>query len=268
MICPYVDTHIHLDCLSAAATALSEARRAGVEAWVVPGTTPDRWQRVMEVVAACPGAYAAPGIHPMAAGAWRAEADRAQLRRLAADAKMIAIGEVGLDRLVDVPWALQEEVFIAMIRLARELDRPLLLHARRGTDRLLELLRREKADQVGGIFHAFSGSPETARAVIDLGFALGIGGVVTYAQARRLPEVVCQVPEAWLVLETDAPDLAPEPHRGEENRPAYLPLIAARVAELRGWSLAETARMTTANACRILRIPQPERRPHLPVKEE
>lgn len=263
----YMDTHIHLDSLSAPALMLEEARKAGVAGWVVPGTTPDRWPGLMAAVAACQGAYAAPGIHPMAAETWRPDVHPAQLRQWASDSRLVAIGEVGLDRLVAAPWARQEEVFIAMIRLARELDRPLLLHARRGTGRMLELLRREGAAQVGGIFHAFSGSPETARELIDLGFALGIGGVVTFAQSRRLPEVVRQAPAEWLVLETDAPDLPPEPHRGRENSPAYLPLIATRVADLRGWSLAETARITTANACRILRLPRPDRQDACPLKE-
>ncbi len=256
---PYVDTHVHLDSLSAPATMLCEARASGVGSWIVPGTSPRRWGELMAAVDACPGAYAAPGIHPMASGEWRPDEHPAQLRRLAADGRMVAIGEVGLDRLVDVPWALQEEVFVAMIRLAKELDKPLLLHVRRGVGRLLELLRRENAAEVGGVYHAFSGSFDTARAVIDMGFALGIGGVATFPRAQRLAEVIRRAPAEWLVLETDAPDLAPEPHRGRENRPGFLPLIATRVAELRGWSLAETAEMTTTNACRVLRIPPPVR---------
>jgi len=264
----FVDSHIHLDGLSAPAAMLHDARQAGIGAWVVPGTTAEGWAALLAAVAACPGAYAAPGIHPLAAEAWRPEEHLTQLRALAAEPCVVAIGEVGLDRLVAVPWARQEEVFVAMIRLALDLDLPLLLHARQATGRLLELLRRERAERVGGIFHAFSGSRETADELINLGFALGIGGVVTFPQARRLPEVICQVPPEWLVLETDAPDLAPEPYRGQENRPAYLPLIARRVAALRGWSLAETARITTANVCRLLRIPQPGRQDGPFLKEE
>jgi TatD DNase family protein len=107
---------------------------------------------------------------------------------------------------------------------------------------------------VGGIFHAFSGSLETALQGIRLGFAIGVGGTVTYPNARRLPGVVQRVPEEWIVLETDAPDLPPHPHRGEVNRPAWLPLVAQRIAEIRGWSEVETARITTANAKRILKI--------------
>jgi TatD DNase family protein len=141
-----------------------------------------------------------------------------------------------------------------MIRLARSADKPLLLHERGMTGRLLELLREEQADCVGGICHAFNGSLETARELISLGFALGIGGVVTFAEAHRLPEVIRQVPPEWLVLETDAPDMPPHPHRGTKNRPEYLTLVASRVAELKGWTMAETARITTGNARRILQL--------------
>jgi len=171
--------------------------------------------------------------------------------------RAVAIGEVGLDRQLDISWQQQEELFIAMIRLAREMEKPLLVHTRRSTERILELLQREGGDQVGGIFHAFSGSLETARKIIGLGFLLGVGGVVTLQTARRLPEVIREVPAEALVLETDAPYMAPEQHRGQPNRPAYLELIARQVASLRDWTLAETAQQTTQNACRVLGLSLP-----------
>jgi TatD DNase family protein len=162
---------------------------------------------------------------------------------------------IGLDALLPAPaLAVQEQAFRAQLRLAIAAGRPVLIHCRQAVGRLLQILREEGAERVGGIFHAFSGSLETARQGIRLGFAIGVGGTLTYPNARRLPEVVREVPAEWLVLETDAPDLAPHPHRGEVNRPAWLPLVARRVAELRGWSEAETARITTENAKRILKI--------------
>ena len=257
----YIDTHIHLDYLDAPQAQLEEARRAGVGAWVVPGTSCERWPALMATAARHAEVYAAPGIHPQAADRCGVS-DLNELRRLLQQPGVVALGEVGLDRLVECPWQVQEELFVQMIRLAREADKPLLIHARRSTERVLELLRQEGASQVGGIFHAFSGSLETARAIIALNFAIGVGGVVTFATARRLPEVVRGVPPTALVLETDAPDLAPEPYRGQPNRPAYLTLVAERVAALRGWSKQDTARITTANACRILNLPaktQPDR---------
>jgi TatD DNase family protein len=249
----YIDTHIHLDCLDAPLALLDEARDAGVGAWVVPGTSCERWAQLMATTGMHAEVYAAPGVHPQAADRCTA-ADLEELRRLLQHPRVVALGEVGLDRQVGCPWPAQEELFVQMIRLAREADKPLLIHTRRSTERVLEILRQEGADQVGGIFHAFSGSLETAREIIALNFAIGVGGVVTFATARRLPEVVRKVPPTALVLETDAPDLAPEPYRGQPNRPAYLALVAERVAALRGWSKQETARITTVNACRILKL--------------
>jgi len=233
---------------------LDEAREAGVSGWVVPGTSCDRWPKLMALAERYADVYAAPGVHPQSSAQCQ-EDDFESLRALLRHPKTVALGEVGLDRQVDSPWQVQEQVFIQMLRLARETDKPLLIHARRCTERILDLLQQEGAKHVGGIFHAFSGSLETARRVIDMNFALGIGGVVTFATARRLPQVVKAVPEHALVLETDAPDLTPEPHRGQPNRPAYLELVAARVGSLRGWSSQETLRITTANACRILKLP-------------
>ncbi len=220
----------------------------------MPGVSPDRWTELLVIAERHAGVYAAPGIHPQAAGGYQ-KLHLETLRQLLEHPKVVALGEVGLDRQVESTWQKQEETFIQMIRLAREMDKPLLIHARRSSTRVLEILQQEEAGRVGGIFHAFSGSLETARKVIDQGFLLGIGGVVTFPTAKRLPEVVREVPAEVLVLETDAPDMTPAPYRGQPNRPAYLGLVAEQVAALRGWSLEETARITTANACRLLKLP-------------
>jgi len=252
----YIDTHIHLDLLAEPALLLQEAEKAGVGAWIVPGVAPEQWSEVLATTALHEQIYLAPGIHPQAAGNFQ-KAHLIKLRQLLTHERAVAIGEVGLDRQLDVPWQQQEELFIAMIRLAREREKPLLIHARRSTERILELLQRDGGDQIGGIFHAFSGSLETARKVIGLGFLLGVGGVVTSQTARRLPEVIREVPSEALVLETDAPYLTPEPHKGQPNRPAHLELIAKKVASLRDWTLEETAQKTTVNACRVLGLPLP-----------
>ncbi len=249
-----IDTHVHLDCLDQPLEAVAEAREHQVESFVIPGIHPEGWPRLLTIAEAIPGAWAAPGIHPLAARGWSPEREH-QLCKAAQHPKVVAIGEVGLDNQVDIPKPLQEEIFRCMIRLARDLDLPLLLHVRRAVGRLLVILREERAEQVGGILHAFSGSLEVAQQAIDLGFALGVGGIVTFPEARRLPDVVRQIPAEWLVLESDAPDLAPHPFRGEKNRPALLPLIAREVARLRNWSLEDTARITSDNARKILHLP-------------
>lgn len=249
-----IDTHIHLDFLPDGSSTLDNARTDGIGAWVVPGVAPGEWPRLLACVAGTSGAWAAPGVHPHHAGEWRPELAGA-LRKLVSEPWAVAIGEVGLDGRAGPEMAVQEEVFRQMIRLARTTARPLLLHMRGATGRVLALLKEERAAEVGGIAHAFSGSLETARQLIALGFALGIGGVATFPDARRLRAVIRAVPDEWLVLETDAPDLSPHPHRHEENRPEWLTLVAARVAELKGWTSQETARITTRNARRVLRLP-------------
>jgi len=248
---PLIDTHLHLNLLPQPLEAVAEARALGVGAWVVPGVRIDQWHELMRVVGEIPGAWAAPGVHPLDAAAWNVD-DRQKLTALAAQPQVVAIGEVGLDRHVATPMQTQLAVFCEMIQLAKELKLPLLLHCRDCIGKLLEVLKQQGANEVGGIFHAFSGSLEVARQLIDLGFVLGIGGVATYPEAKRLHEVVRQLPDEALVLETDAPDMTPHPYRGQINQPANLMLVAQQVAALRGWSLETLREVTSRNACRIL----------------
>ncbi len=248
------DTHLHLDAFADPLPIWREAREAGVDGALLPGVSPGGWQALLRLCTPGSGLRAAPGVHPQNAGEWSDETCR-HLEGLLADRRVVAIGEIGLDGLLAAPSREeQESAFRDQLRLALAAGLPVLIHCRRADGRLLEMLRQERAQRVGGILHAFSGSPETAREAIRLNFAIGFGGPLTYPNARRAPEVLRQVPADAIVLETDAPDLTPHPLRGTENRPALLPLIASRVAELRGWSEEETARITTANARRVLKI--------------
>lgn len=233
---------------------MQEARRAGVGSFVVPGVQRDRWSRLLLLARTYPDlVMAAPGLHPQAARQWDREAGR-ELEGLLAEGSPVAVGEIGLDGLLDIPREIQEEAFRGQLRIAVAAGLPVLIHCRKGVERLLQILREEGGGRVGGIFHAFSGSPETARQAIGMGFGISFGGTVTYPEARRPPEVLRSVPPEWIVLETDAPDIPPHPHRGEDNRPAWLPHVAEKVAEIRGWSFEETAAITTENARRVLRI--------------
>jgi TatD DNase family protein len=253
---PLFDTHVHLDfppLLDRRAEELTAARAVGVNDFLVPGVQRSGWGLLLELVSSEPGLWGAPGLHPLAAAQWDAQA-ATELDTLLRAPRMLALGEVGLDRLLDVPLAVQEKAFREQVCLAVAAGKPLIIHHRRAAARLLQIMREEGAQQVGGIFHAFSGSLEIAREAIQLGFAIGFGGALTWTGARRPAQVLEGIPPEWIVLETDAPDLSPEPHRDESNRPAWLPLIASQVAESRGWSLEETARITTANARRILNI--------------
>jgi len=248
-----VDTHVHLDYFSSPAEAALQAGKNGVKHLIIPGVSSESWPAILTAAETIPGVWAAPGVHPQTAGPWTPQLEK-QLRDAARHPKVVAIGEVGLDTQVTASADDQENNLRQMIGLACEFHLPLLLHVRRATGRTLTILREEGAQQVGGIFHAFSGSLQTAHQLIDLGFALGVGGIVTFPEARRLPEVVKQVPADCLVLETDAPDMTPHPHRGTRNHPALLPLIARQVARLRNWSFEETAEITTRNAMRILTL--------------
>jgi TatD DNase family protein len=249
------DTHVHLDLLPPGFDLQKETEQAlaiGVVRFVIPGVAPSGWERLLAVASSTPGGLAAPGIHPLAVAQW--ETSKGKLRRLLTEGKVAAIGEIGLDGTLDPPAPVQEQAFRGQLRLAREFGLPVLLHCRKATGQLLEILKQEGAENIGGIWHNYSGSLETARTAIDLGFALAFGGIVTWPEARRAPETLAELPKEWIVLESDAPDQTPHPHRGQPNRPVFLGLVAERVAALRGWSLEETARITTANACRVLRL--------------
>lgn len=249
-----IDTHIHLDRFSAGVDLeqeLAAAREQGIETFLVPGVRRADWKNVRTIVEGTTGAIAAYGLHPMAAGEWDRDCSDELERALKKGA--VAVGEIGLDRYVDVPVAVQEKAFREQLQLAGELALPVLIHCRKMPGRLLEILQEEKADRVGGIMHAFSGSLQTAEAAIELGFALSFGGALTYPEARRATEVLQQIPDEAIVIETDAPDLPPHPHRGMENRPVWLKLVLVKVAELKGWSLDEAAQITSANARRILK---------------
>jgi TatD DNase family protein len=252
-----LDTHIHLDhpaMREDLARHVAEANKCGVSRFLLPGVTDESWDGLLAVTAATQGALAAPGIHPQAAHRWDSSCAE-RLSGLLERPEVVAVGEIGLDGYPGLPpMEVQESAFRAQLRLAVAAQRPVIIHCRKALGRLFGILKEEEAAQVGGIMHAFAGSVELARQAVEMNFALGFGGVLTYPNARRAPQVFCELPAEWLVLETDAPDMAPHPHRGETNRPAWLKLIACRAAELRGWSLEQTARITTANACRILNL--------------
>ena len=253
MVINAFDTHVHLDMYKNVNKELEEALNAGVANWVIPGVRSENWQKLSHLAKSRTGVFYAPGIHPEAAGSF-VESDLVRLGQMLAQPDAIAIGEVGLDRSVAVPLEIQERVFVKMIHLALEMGKPLLIHQRQCFEQTLALLKREKAHDVGGIFHAFSGSLESAKEIVDAGFALGVGGVVTWLNARRLPKVVAHMPASSLVLESDAPFISPEPYRHESNRPAYLMAVAEKVAQLRGWTLQETVQITTTNARRIFKL--------------
>lgn len=250
------DTHIHLDRLpqDELAAELGRARSLGISSFLVPGITPSGWDDLTALAAQHNGLFLAPGLHPLAAESWSPEVAE-RLTQLLGHPAVVAIGEIGLDRKIPVPMAQQESVFRAQLRIAVAAGLPLLLHCRGPLTRCLQIFQEEGGPGVGGILHAFSGSLELARIALHLNLTLGFGGGITWPGARRGPEALRSLPATAFVLESDAPDQSPEPHRHERNRPLWLDLIATRCAELRHCPRAEVATQTTANARRILRLP-------------
>jgi TatD DNase family protein len=182
-----------------------------------------------------------------------------KLRQLSSSAR--AIGEIGLDyALIVHDRKLQQTALHRQLSIAAEAGLPVLIHCRNAFADLIAILKEHRVDRFGGVMHAFSGSPEVARECIRIGLHISLAGTVTYANAVRPPAVAATVPLERLLLETDAPDLAPEPYRGTQNVPAYLLETARRIATIKGVSLEELAHVTTANAFRLFRIPPDDHR--------
>jgi TatD DNase family protein len=252
----FIDTHCHLDAPPLSGRlpeVLAAAAAAGVARFIVPGVRPEGWPGIAALSREVKGIHAAFGLHPMHADLCTEELLAALERRLAGDA--VAVGEVGLDyTCARVPREVQMTAFRGQLRLAVERGLPVLIHCRGAFRDLLAILREEHAEAVGGIMHAFSGSPEVARECTALGLSISVAGPVTYGNAVRPIEVVRQLPLERLLLETDAPDMAPEPYRGQDNEPAFLVEVARKVANIKRVSIAEVAAVTTANAERLFRL--------------
>lgn len=257
-----IDTHCHLDDPAFDEdrdAMLARAREAGVEAFVIPSVTLERIPAALRLAERHPGIYVAVGIHPHAASAFSSGA-LAQLREWARHPRVVAIGEIGLDFYRDLsPREAQREAFRAQLELAGELGLPVIIHQREAREAVMEELERWVAAHPGarGILHAFSGDAAMARTAVAWGFALGIGGPITYPRAEALREAVQTAGITALVLETDAPYLPPQPYRGHRNEPAYLRFVVETLARLLGLSLEHIAEQTTRNARRIFRFSEP-----------
>jgi TatD DNase family protein len=258
---PWIDTHCHLDAAefdADRAAVVARARAAGVTQLVLPSVARSNFDAVRALAHEHGLAYAL-GVHPLCVNE-AAESDLTALRdALAAhrdDPHLVAVGEIGLDHFVpglDQPKA--EHFYAEQLKLARAAGLPVIVHVRRSADALLKHLRRIP---VSGIAHAFNGSEQQAQLFVGMGFKLGFGGAMTFDRALQIRRLAQQVPPDALVLETDAPDIPPhwlyrtaeQRAAGEvsRNEPAELPRIAATLAELRGWSLEQTAQTCSANA--------------------
>jgi len=250
-----VDSHCHLDFpeLHGALPQLLERMAAAHVGWALcAGVTLERFPVVLDIARRHPNIFAAVGVHPDTDEEQAEEPTVERLIGLAADPKVIAIGETGLDyyRLAgDLEW--QRQRFRVHIEAARMCCKPLIIHTRSASVDTLRLLREEQGGAVGGIFHCFTEDMDTARAALDLGFHISFSGIVTFKNAKALKEVAQFVPLDRLLIETDAPYLAPVPHRGRTNEPSYVLHVAEEIARLRGLALEEVGAATTANFFRL-----------------
>lgn len=234
---------------------LARARATGVRRMLTIGTETGSSRAAVSFAAREPDVWATVGVHPHeAAGADAAVL--AEIERLAAEPRVVAVGEIGLDYFRNLsPREDQVSVFRALIGVARRAGKPVVVHCREAHDDVLAILAEERVTDVRGIMHCFSGDVTIARRCLDLGLLISLAGPVTYPNARALPDVARFVPADRLVIETDCPYLPPQGHRGKRNEPAYLAITADRVAELRGEPVEDVTARMTANACALLGIP-------------
>jgi TatD DNase family protein len=253
---PLIDTHCHLnhpDYESDMATVQQRAAEAGVRRLLVIGYDLSSSSRAAQL-AQTASLFAAVGIHPEAASEWSDEtADSLRALRAANPAKIVACGEIGLDYHWETqPRSRQQAVFSAQIAWAQSLGAglPLIIHCRDAQEDVLAVLR-ESGTTAPVVMHCFTGDSAAARACLDRGYYLGIGGVATFKKADSLREAIAAAPLDRLLLETDCPYLAPQPWRGKRNEPAYLPAVARAVAAVKNLPLKAVAATTTANACAL-----------------
>ncbi len=253
-----VDSHCHLDAPEFDAdrvAAILRARAAGVEQQVLPAVDAQGWPKLRDICGAGTGLYPAYGLHPMYLPSHR-PAHLQELGEWIAREKPVAVGECGLDFFVEGLDADSQRVYFdGQLALAREFDLPVIVHARRAVDAVIASFKR--IGGLRGVVHSFSGSPEQARQLWQLGFLIGIGGPATYPRANRLRALVACMPLEHLLLETDAPDQPDSGIRGQRNEPARLFHICETIALLRGEEAEIVAAATTRNAQRLFNLPIP-----------
>ena len=254
----FTDSHCHLT-MSDAAANLERARAAGVDGFVVPATKLDDASQAVAIARAHDGVWSAVGFHPHEAKDCD-DAAFAEIERLASDDSVVAIGECGLDyHYMHSPRETQRAVLLRHIDLARRRGLPVIIHNRESTDDLIELLTSDDAKDVRGILHSYTESLDVARRLIDLGYYISFSGIVTFRTAESLREVARQLPHDRVLIETDTPYLAPVPHRGRDNEPAYVIRIAELLAQLWQLPLERVAEQTTANFERAFSVKLPTR---------
>jgi TatD DNase family protein len=256
-----VDSHCHLDLIAPAPGSVQDllagARAAGVGHVLCVAVNRANAPVVREIARTHAGVSASAGVHPNETGEPMPGVD--ELIPLADHPEVVALGETGLDYYRTDPAAAahQRDGLRAHVRAARALRKPLIIHMRDATEDTLAILREERAGEVGGVMHCFTEDADTALRAVELGFHVSFSGIVTFRNADKVRAAARAVPEERLLVETDAPWLAPVPHRGAINQPAWVAHVAACVATLRHTDPAALAALTTRNFARLFRVPVP-----------
>lgn len=252
-----VDSHCHLNILPEEKVGdtdavIQQARDLGVERILCVAINPQQWAEVLQLAEEYEEVYAAIGVHPCEDKSVSVTDE--QLITAASHAKVIAIGEVGLDYFhfeesEDMSW--QHERFKQHIRIAKQLNKPLIIHTRNSTPDCLQILEEQGAQEVGGIMHCFVEDIATAERAMAIGFYISFSGIVTFKNAKELKEVATQLPLERILVETDSPYLAPVPYRGKTNQPGYTKYVVQEIADLKALPFADVAQATTANFNRL-----------------
>lgn len=251
------DTHVHLNARQFQEDRDEVIQRAfskGVKYMTVVGFDRETIPLALKIAEQYETIYAAVGWHPVDA-IDMTDQDLNWLKELSNHPKVVALGEMGLDYHWDKsPADVQKEVFRKQIRLAKEVDMPIIIHNREATEDIVQILQEEDAKTVGGIMHCYNDSADYVQACLDMNFYISLGGPVTFKNAPLPKEVAKIVPKDRLLIETDAPYLAPHPNRGKRNEPAYVTLVAEQIAALREISYEELCQITKENAFRVFRL--------------
>jgi len=255
-----IDTHVHLDderYKDDLDEVLNRAREGGVKRFIIPGADPSTLDRAVEIAEKYNDVYFAVGVHPYDMGSF----DGVTFEDYLSHKKCVAIGECGLDyfRLEgsdaekEAEKCKQKEVFIAQIELAKKYKKPLIVHIRDASRDSKKLLLEHNAGEVGGVLHCYN-ADEELLSLANNGFYFGIGGVLTFKNAKKLVNVLPKIPKERLIIETDGPYLTPVPHRGERNEPFYTTFVAQKMSELLDTPLKNIKEITTQNAMKLFHI--------------
>lgn len=252
-----VDSHAHLDDSAYAedlTAVIQRAKENGVSRIINIGADMDSSAKSLELSEKYEQIYAAVGIHPQDVVNAKAK-DYDQLAAWLKLPKVVALGEIGLDYYYDdgAPRELQRKIFIEQIDVAKQMNKPIVVHNRDAHGDVMDILKKE-AKGLTGVMHCYSGSWEMAKELIKMNFFLSVGGPVTFKNSAKLPEIVAKIPLEYLLLETDCPYLTPQPYRGKRNEPAYIKIIAEKIAQIRNITVEELAVATTDNVKNIFGI--------------